>query len=1090
MAVFNAGSIEATLDLDLDPFQQGIAQARGEGRKFAAETFKAKLDADTTAAARGANNARRSLERAAQTYVANFEVRGLTEAAAEAAAMQGALGALSGDRTIGIDATSAATGVRSARRGIMALLPAIAILSTSLIPITAAAVPVLGLASNLTLAAAAGGTAILAFQGVGGALEAANKAGVEPTAENLAKMHAAMAALTPEARAFVMTLRDMGAEASGLQRTAAAGLFPGLTGGLESVDLNDYRRLVFALSDVAGDQLGTTLEALDDPRWVRFFDFLAAEARPGVEGLSTSVGNLAGMFAGWWQAFDPLNDDFTDWLVSSTGAWRDAAEGLPDNPEFLQFIAYVREQGPEAAATLSALGGALVDVIVAAAPLGGVVLDVLEGVGEAISFIAEQPFGSTLLTGLAAIYAVNKALAITQGLLTRAGMGATGAGMSGMLGGIGAKTADMRASIPTLSQLGTVLYRAGQGAENVDEKTRAARASVASLGRTAAVGAAGLGAMTLLSTDLGDSLGLTNTAMLGITGAMIGGAPGAVAGGIIGAFLDYRGSVNGVTDAIKAYNAATSNQFTTLSQQQSAVAALGTAYQDYASKVTGESLLGQMGTMLTPTGYMGGMDILMNGYDDSRAGKLGAEWRDAQMAAGDLDLGARLLAKGLGVADQASANSAITAEQMEAALLKAQPAMAALGISTADLQRAVADGSIMSLIGEIQQWNSYADTGAGRTEAFATSVAELGSDALSTAESASAMSAALEALLSPTLNLEAATDQWRISLGELANQLKSGAGFEGQTKAAQANRDMTRGYVEDSMARLTALAEVGTTTEKDMANAVAATRREFIQSGIAAGFSRKEITKRAREMGLTPKMVKTVFQAAGIDAADLKARQLRAAYKALPKDVRTQIRQEGVPKTMAEVNELVKRYELTEKQRQALITLIDRASPGLSQVERWLERLDGKRATTYIDTVRTGARTVPGLQMADGGPVRGPGTGTSDDVPIWGSNGEHMWTAKEVANAGGHAAVEAIRAQYRYATGGALEWARRPGVSARAAAAVAGARSIGAGGMSDAQVQAIIEAIRDNRGIYAPVSSREEIETALRGLEAQLRKVS
>ncbi|HEY9348371.1 MAG TPA: hypothetical protein VIQ53_23790, partial [Inquilinus sp.] len=48
-------------------------------------------------------------------------------------------------------------------------------------------------------------------------------------------------------------------------------------------------------------------------------------------------------------------------------------------------------------------------------------------------------------------------------------------------------------------------------------------------------------------------------------------------------------------------------------------------------------------------------------------------------------------------------------------------------------------------------------------------------------------------------------------------------------------------------------------------------------------------------------------------------------------------------------------------------------------------------------------------EHATGGPIRGPGTGTSDDVLMYGSNGEHMMTTKEVERAGGHNAVYAIR---------------------------------------------------------------------------------
>ena len=48
-------------------------------------------------------------------------------------------------------------------------------------------------------------------------------------------------------------------------------------------------------------------------------------------------------------------------------------------------------------------------------------------------------------------------------------------------------------------------------------------------------------------------------------------------------------------------------------------------------------------------------------------------------------------------------------------------------------------------------------------------------------------------------------------------------------------------------------------------------------------------------------------------------------------------------------------------------------------------------------------------EAATGGPIFGPGSGTSDDVLMWGSNGEHMVTAMEVLKAGGHNVLYAIR---------------------------------------------------------------------------------
>ena len=66
-----------------------------------------------------------------------------------------------------------------------------------------------------------------------------------------------------------------------------------------------------------------------------------------------------------------------------------------------------------------------------------------------------------------------------------------------------------------------------------------------------------------------------------------------------------------------------------------------------------------------------------------------------------------------------------------------------------------------------------------------------------------------------------------------------------------------------------------------------------------------------------------------------------------------------------------------------------------------------------------------GSRFATGGPVYGPGSGTSDSIPALLSNGEHVITAREVAMAGGQDAIyrmrEAIRSGFKFANGGAVE---------------------------------------------------------------------
>lgn len=112
---------------------------------------------------------------------------------------------------------------------------------------------------------------------------------------------------------------------------------------------------------------------------------------------------------------------------------------------------------------------------------------------------------------------------------------------------------------------------------------------------------------------------------------------------------------------------------------------------------------------------------------------------------------------------------------------------------------------------------------------------------------------------------------------------------------------------------------------------------------------------------------------------------------------------------------------------------------GIGDVWNGLRNLLAKPINFMIDTVYNKgiagawnkiAEFVPGLAKAPqlstipeyrvGGPIVGDGTGTSDDILMYGSNGEHMVTAKEVARAGGHNVLYAIRDMI--ARGVPFEW--------------------------------------------------------------------
>lgn len=102
-----------------------------------------------------------------------------------------------------------------------------------------------------------------------------------------------------------------------------------------------------------------------------------------------------------------------------------------------------------------------------------------------------------------------------------------------------------------------------------------------------------------------------------------------------------------------------------------------------------------------------------------------------------------------------------------------------------------------------------------------------------------------------------------------------------------------------------------------------------------------------------------------------------------------------------------------------------------------------------------GQKPVP--RRATGGPISGPGTGTSDSILARLSNGEHVLTAAEVRALGGHAAVERFRKQVAggkipaFAAGGPIGSGATGGLSSGAGLTVTVAPT-GVGGAADGGV--------------------------------------
>lgn len=111
--------------------------------------------------------------------------------------------------------------------------------------------------------------------------------------------------------------------------------------------------------------------------------------------------------------------------------------------------------------------------------------------------------------------------------------------------------------------------------------------------------------------------------------------------------------------------------------------------------------------------------------------------------------------------------------------------------------------------------------------------------------------------------------------------------------------------------------------------------------------------------------------------------------------------------TVADANykTLIEKAQAQVDKAEANVKATEKAS---ADVQKKLE-VETTRIIREITNALAAGRAVTVPKKASGGPIIGPGSALSDSIPIFASNGEHMWTAREVDAAGGHANVVRIR---------------------------------------------------------------------------------
>ena len=343
MATFDAGKIEATLDLDRTPFQRGMAMARREAAAWEGHTFTANLDLDTANVRRELAIIRRQVRQwDGSTYSANLDVN-TAGARAELAQMN------------------------SARAGIMALYTGIGVLATGGIPLLAAATGgIVALAGAAVSAGAVGGAGIAAI--------------------------VAQLKLLPETNPFVQEVKESleGLKEAGTQfaEDTAKYTLPVLADLMDvgAKLLPKLEPLVKVFGDITGQWVKDLDGFLESPKFDSWLTWMEDAGGRNFDALGNSIGNLFAGLMDLMIAFQPVTDALMGWLEGITGQFADWAENLDSNSGFQKLLDYILEVSPKVGAFFSALWEVLVGITVALAPIGEAVMagltSLLDSIGK------------------------------------------------------------------------------------------------------------------------------------------------------------------------------------------------------------------------------------------------------------------------------------------------------------------------------------------------------------------------------------------------------------------------------------------------------------------------------------------------------------------------------------------------------------------------------------------------------------------------------------------------------------------------------------------------------------------------------------
>jgi hypothetical protein len=220
----------------------------------------------------------------------------------------------------------------------------------------------------------------------------------------LSKLNQQMAELSPAAQHFAKFLFGLKDEVLQLRAAAAEPLLPQLETAIKLLlpYLPAVEKFVSKIADAMGGLAVKSVQALGNPVWQRFFGYIDKTAVPSLNMLYTVGQNVAQGLISLFLALTPFNGQVGSGLVDLSRDFALWAERLNKSAGYQEFLQYVRENGPQVVKFLGEIGLLLIDLVKAAAPLGSVVLRTLSALVDVINSIP-LPVLTLLVTAIGAV---------------------------------------------------------------------------------------------------------------------------------------------------------------------------------------------------------------------------------------------------------------------------------------------------------------------------------------------------------------------------------------------------------------------------------------------------------------------------------------------------------------------------------------------------------------------------------------------------------------------------------------------------------------------------------------------------------------